>query len=321
MSAPSKTVCVLGCSGFVGSHIAAALLQRGYSVHGTMRNASDENTAWLRERVAPLAKDGATLRVVSADLADPGSLEASMAGCEGVFFAAGTERQAPETLETMVGGLRNTLQAALATGVGAAMITSSTGSTNPPGPEPVPKRELEHWSDPVDQILRGKYSPAAKTLMEAVALRMMEDSEGVLRVAIFTPSMIAGPAFQPELVPSLRWLLAIIKGERMADSIPNGSMSAIDVRDLAALQIAAFEQPEAKGRYFAVKRSYAWREILSTLQDVCEPYSMPDVPEPEHPVTPTQFDLSRQQSLGVVPRNLDAILAGVVEELRARKEL
>lgn len=34
------TVAVLGCSGFVGSHVTAALLSRGYSVHGTLRDAS-----------------------------------------------------------------------------------------------------------------------------------------------------------------------------------------------------------------------------------------------------------------------------------------
>lgn len=301
--------------------MAAALLERGVNVRGTMRNASDANTGWLRERVGPLGRDGAHLELMSADFSDRAALENAMKGCEGVFFAAGTERRAPGTMEIMVGGMRRTLQAARSAGVSSLIITSSTGSTNPPGPEPAPKREMEHWSDPVQQILAGKYSPAAKTIMEALALRMMEESEGKLRVAIFNPSMIAGPAFQPEMVSSLRMLLSIIKGERMADAIPGGSMSVIDVRDLAALQVAAFEQPEARGRYFAVKRSYPWREILATLDRVCDAYAMPDLPEPEQPVVPTQFDLSRQESLGVVPRDLEAILHGVVEELKARGRL
>lgn len=59
---------------------------------------------------------------------------------------------------------------------------------------------------------------------------------------------ISGPMFQPELPEkgSLKMLLAILKRERL-EKIPNGSMSVIDVRDLAALELAAVENPEAKG--------------------------------------------------------------------------
>ena len=34
----NRWVVVFGCSGFVGSHITRALLQKGYSVRGTCRN-------------------------------------------------------------------------------------------------------------------------------------------------------------------------------------------------------------------------------------------------------------------------------------------
>ena len=314
--APAR-VCVLGCSGFVGSHVTAALLERGYTVHGTLRPSSrTDKDPWLRERLAPLAKEGASLELFSASMTDPQAVTAALDGCAGVFFCAGTERQEPRTIELMMGGVRTALEAAREREVPVAVITSSTGSTNPPGPEPRPKREGEHVSDPMQQISVGKYSPAAKTLMEALALRMAKEAGDALRVSIMNPSLILGPAFQPELPSSLRFLHQIVTGERMTEEVPTGSMSIIDVRDLAALQVRAFEQPEAHGRYFAVKRSWPWRDILAALEQLCPPYSMPaQAPEPDEP---SAYDLSRQETLGHTPRDLHEILEGALGELRQR---
>ena len=322
MTTPSETttsVCVLGASGFVGSHVAAALLARGYSVHATMRPESLPNKRdWLTERLGAHATGGARLTLLGADLRDADAARAAMSGCAGVFMCAGSERRDPSTIELMVGAARTTLSAALAEGVGAAVLTSSTGSTNPPGPEPRPKREGEHVSDPMQQLAAGKYSPAAKTLMEAIALRMAAESEGRLRVAIMNPSLILGPALSPELPASLSFLAKIIAGERMGEAIPPGSMSIIDARDLAALHVAAFENPDAAGRYFAVKRSWPWREILHALATVHPGYTPPDTPEPPDSPDPTAFDLTRQASLGVDLRGLEDILRGAVDELVGR---
>ena len=53
-------------------------------------------------------------------------------------------------------------------------MTSSTGSTNPPdvGPETI-KNEIDSWSDPELQKQKGKFSPAAKTLMELSAFEFV----------------------------------------------------------------------------------------------------------------------------------------------------
>ena len=53
--------------------------------------------------------------------------------------------------------------------------------------------------------------------------------------------------FQTELPKgSLSFLLKILKGE-MLTKVNNGSMSIIDVRDLAAMELAALADPNAKG--------------------------------------------------------------------------
>jgi nucleoside-diphosphate-sugar epimerase len=316
-----QTVCVIGCSGFVGSHVAAELLSRGYSVNGTLRDSGDQNTGWIREQLAPLAGPGQNLRLFSAHLQDKSSLAHAMQGCSGVIMCAGVEKQEPATLEVMVSGAENVLDAALELGIGAAVFTSSTGSTNPPGGDPALKNEIDHWSDPDQQLAAGKYSPAAKTRMDQTALARMQASNGKLRVCVINPSMITGPAYQPEPVASLRSFQSILQGKRFSDRIPNGSMSMIDVRDLANLHVNALESEQARGRFFGVKQSWHWRDILAALARTYPAYEMPEFPLDESPVRPTQFDLSRQHTLGCELRDLDDMLADVIQELQRRDML
>ena len=49
-----KTLCVIGASGLVGSHIVKAALGKGYRVNGTMRNLNDlESTSYLKKLKNP----------------------------------------------------------------------------------------------------------------------------------------------------------------------------------------------------------------------------------------------------------------------------
>lgn len=312
------TVAVIGVSGFVGSHVAAELLSQGINVHGTLRNAEGRDTSWIREGIGGAAKDGAVLDLCSADVIDKASLLRALTGCSGVIVSAGTEIQGQATIDLMVGMADSVTDIALDLGMEAAIFTSSTGSTNPPGDEPELKHEMDHWSDPEQQLEAGKFAPAAKTLMDRKILEKMAGSNGKLRTATINPSLIAGPCFQPGPVNSLKMFAAVIKGERYADGAPNRSMSIIDARDLAKLHVAALTNPEAHGRYFGVKKSWHWRDILAALERVVPGYTKPDVIPDETPERVTQFDLSRQATLGVAVRDLDEILEGVFAELKRR---
>lgn len=310
----SEAICVVGASGFVGSHVAAALLDRGYAVHGTLRQPDGPSGRWLREALGPRGE----LSLHAAELAAPEELQAAMKGCTGLAMCAGVETQEPATVKLMVGAAEHCLAAARAEGIGRAVFTSSTGSTNPPEGEPARKNELEHWSDPEQQESVGKWSPAAKTRMEKRALELADDD---LRVAIMNPSMILGPSSSPEPPGGLKFLRAILLGERMKDGAPDGSMSLIDVRDLAALHIAALERPEARGRYFALVQSWHWQDILDALGRVYPSYAPPAWPADRERARATQFDFTRRDQLGVELRGLDTILEGAVDDLRRRRML
>lgn len=144
----AEKICVVGCSGFVGSHVAAELLRRGYDVHGTLRDAEGEKADWLMSGVAAEASGDNTLTLYSADAFDRESFEPAMEDCTGVIVCAGSPRVEPETMDLMAAIAENVSEAAMAAGITRAVFTSSTGSTNPPEGEPEIKNEVDHWSDP-----------------------------------------------------------------------------------------------------------------------------------------------------------------------------
>lgn len=325
----SKVAAVIGCTGFVGAHVVDCLLRHNWTVRGLSRAAT--KASWLQS--LPSAKAAGSVSLINVDLQDvealPKALDPAFSGCSAVFFCAGTEKQEQSTIDFMVGSSQAVVASARKHGVECVVITSSGGSTNPPGlAAETPKNEVEHWSDPKQQISAGKFSPAAKTLMEISCLKAVgrnqknvvvneELAKGAPRLCILNPNLILGPQLKPGGISgnSLPWVAKILKGEAMNVKVPNDSMSLIDVRDLAELHVACAEQTTASGRYFAVDKSYPWVEILSSFERAYTKFNMPPMFE-EPQKLPTQFDHTRKESLGIKLRTLDQVTQGVVDFLQ-----
>lgn len=316
-----KTVCVAGASGLVGSHIVKACLEAGYRVHGTLRDAGDPAKAPYLMALPGAAE---RLRLFSADMEDSASFDAALEGCDAVFIACLTplyfgkdgtravdmdDAQGwAEIIRPIEQGCLNIMKAADRRDVRNVIICSSTSSTNPPVPVPV-KNELEHLSDADFQVSQKKYTSAEKIVMETSAKAFA--AEHGQRVCILLPTTMLGPVILPEHLERgfHKTLKSLLQGKAGQHAqVPAGSVSMIHLEDIAALFLAAYENPDASDRYYAVYDSWPWRDVYAEIAKHVPASSLPAPLEGE-PEPPTRFDFTRRDSLGVPLRDIPAILA------------
>jgi len=331
MNPSDKTLCVVGASGLAGSNIVKAALDRGYTVHGTMRDKGAPTKAPFLKALAGAPE---RLTLFSADMAEEESFDEALAGADCVFIAcliptyAGPtgkparemedEQGYAEIIMPTVTGCLNIMRAAARQHVRNVVICSSTSSTNPVPPVPI-KNEIEHWSDEQQQCRAKKYTSATKTVMEKAAIKFAGEND--LRLSIIMPTGMFGPVILPEQMnanPHV-WLQSLIDGgEGRHQQVPNNSTSMIHVHDLAALFLAAYENPNASGRYFGVYDSWHWQDIYADLQKILPDMKMPE-PLADAPVPPTGFDFTRRDSLGVALRDIPTLLRETIEWIRSQQ--
>ena len=324
-----KTIGVVGASGLVGSNIVRAGLERGYGVHGTMRDRNAPDKAPYLKAL-PGASSG--LALFSADMAEEESFDAALAGTDCVFIASliptyfgpsgmpakemDDEQGYAEIIMPTVDGCLNIMRSALRQGVKTMAICSSTSSTNPTPSVPF-KNEVEHWSDELEQCRAKKYTSAAKTVMEKAAITFAAQND--VRLSIFLPTGLYGPVVLPLHMngnPHV-WLQRLVNGgEGRHSKIPNDSASLIHLHDLAALFLAAYENPTASGRYFGVYDSWHYQDIYAEIHKILPNARMPE-PLTEAPVPPTGFDFTRRDSLGVAIRDIPTVLRETIEWIQS----
>jgi dihydroflavonol-4-reductase len=111
---------ITGATGFVGHHVAAALIRKGWSLRALCRRQS----AQYRDLPGIVWQIG--------DIRNPDQVMSAMSGAEAVFHVAADyrlwARNPRDIYESNVTGTLNVMQAALATGVRRVVHTSSVGA-------------------------------------------------------------------------------------------------------------------------------------------------------------------------------------------------
>ena len=323
-----KTLCVIGASGLVGSHIVKAALGKGYRVNGTMRNMNDlESISYLKK-----LKNSDNLTLFSADMRNPNDLDKPLSGTDAVFIASlipiyfGSNGKPAremtisegktEIIKPTVDGCLNILNAARRNNIKTAAVCSSTSSTNPVPSQPF-KNEVEHWSDELEQYNSGKFTSASKTVMEKEAIKYANANN--IRLSIILPTGLFGEALLPKHLEHnpFKWLKSLIDGGAPRhDAIPNNSTSLIHLDDLANLFLAAYENPNASGRYFGVYGSFHWKDIYEECAKLI-PHMVQPSPLTEQPLPATTFNFSRRDSLGVTIRDFPTLLKETVDWIKS----
>lgn len=131
MTWTNRKAVVTGADGFIGSHLAEALVGRGAEVTALALYNSHDSLGWLDELSRPVRR---SMRVVRGDIRDPQQMTALSKGQEVVFHLAALisipySYEAPSSyVQTNVQGTVNVLNGALAAGV-SRFIQTSTSET------------------------------------------------------------------------------------------------------------------------------------------------------------------------------------------------
>jgi dihydroflavonol-4-reductase len=238
---------VTGATGFVGAAVARALGAAGWQVRVLVRSGSDRGNL-----------QGLAAEVVEGDLADLGSLQRALAGCEGLFHVAADYRlgaRNPEPLyHTNVEGTRNILNAARAAGVARVVYTSSVATIGIPSDgSPGDERTPVGLGNMIGHYKRSKY------LAEEVA---RDAARAGMSVVIVNPSTPVGPGdIKP--TPTGQLVLDAAAG-RMPAYVDTG-LNVVHVDDVAAGHLLAFERGRAGERYILGGEDMTLQMILAQI--------------------------------------------------------
>lgn len=236
---------VTGASGFVGSHVARALVERGDDVRVTVRASSPR---------AALAALGA--EIVTAQLGDRAALRRALRGVDRVFHVAGTTNlraSATELARVNVEGTRTVMEEALRAGVERVVHTSSIGAVGPARPHGAVDERT------VFPAGLGVPYAVSKHAAETEALRVAARG---LDVVIVCPAHVFGRGDHgPTSTGVVRRFLL-----RQIPAYVPGAINVVDAVDVAAGHLLADERGVSGERYILGTRNYTWERLFAELE-------------------------------------------------------
>lgn len=244
---------ITGATGFLGSHLARHLVEKGHEV-----------VALCRKSEGDLASLGVT--IARGDILDQPSVKAAAEGCAGVFHCAGKVSRKPEDAEllyrTNVDGTKSVLAAARAAGV-KRLVHASTSGTIAISKEP---RVMDERS-PAPLELLGKWAYyRTKLYAETAALEQNGQDGGAFEVVSVNPSLLLGPGdLHGSSTGDVESFLA-----GKVPVIPAGGLSFVDVRDVAPAMLAAMEKGQPGARYLMTGANMTVAAFLGRIARIAD---------------------------------------------------
>ncbi|XP_011034539.1 PREDICTED: cinnamoyl-CoA reductase 2-like isoform X1 [Populus euphratica] len=312
-----QTVCVTGAGGFIASWIVKLLLEKGYSVKGTVRNPADPKNSHLRELEGAQER----LTLCKADLLDYESLKEAIQGCDGVFHTACPVTNDPEQmLEPAVNGTKNVIMAAAEAKVRRVVFTSSIGTVYmDPNRSPDVVVDESCWSDLEFCKNTKNWYCYGKTVAEQDAWDVAR-KKGVDLVVV-NPVLVLGPLLQPTVNASMVHILKYLTGS--AKTYANSVQGYVHVRDVALAHILVFETPSASGRYICAERMLHRGEVVEILAKFFPEYPIPtkcsDEKNPRK--QPYKFTNQKIKDLGIEFTPVKQCLYETVKSLQEKGHL
>ena len=257
---PGGLILVTGVNGFLGSHLANMLLERGYAVRGSVR--SEEKAAWVKEVMTMRHPSAHFEIVVVPDIAAAGVFDHYVKGCDGVAHVASDLSFKPDpnqVITPMVEGVKNILQSVTKEpSIKRFVMTSSSIAALTPQPEKEIKVDFSTWNDtsierawrppPYEQERMWDVYAASKTQCERELWKFAQEQKPSFALNAVLPDFIVGPIFHAKQPGSTgRWVKAFFDDPNHYQPLQNFvPQYFVDVEDTVLLHIAALTEEDVR---------------------------------------------------------------------------
>lgn len=261
----NELVFVSGASGFVASYIVKELLQAGYRVRGSVRDAKKKESY---AHLSALPGAAERLEMVSAELTTPNAFDEHVKGATYVLHTASpyvleVKDAQRDLIDPAVMGTTTMMDAcAKAEGIKRVVITSSSAAVTD---EPITGYTFSEkdWNTKSTLVRNPYYMSKARA--EKVGWDFIDAKKPAWDLVVVNPAMVTGPAMTKAINTSNQLFVDLAKGQYPA--IVSLMFGMVDVRDVAVAHVEAMRRPNAKGRYICVSETKTMRDVVSVMRD------------------------------------------------------
>jgi dihydroflavonol-4-reductase len=265
-----QKVLLTGITGFLGSHTAIQLLNKGYQVIGTMRDLKRADA--IKSVIAQHTDKIAHLSFVQASLEQQEVWNEVMQGIDYVqHIASPFPQKLPKNENDLIlpakNGTLHVLWAASAHGVKRVVLTSSSGAILY-GKEKDKRSGIYSEKDWTNVENKQDSTPyfRSKTIAEQAAWDFITQDKSGLELVTICPGAILGPVLEQDFGTSANIVIKTMDGSSPA--IPQIGFDMIDVRSVAEMHVLAMEAPEAKGERFICSGGFmSFKEVAQILRE------------------------------------------------------
>ncbi len=249
-------VAVTGASGFIGSHVVAALRHKGHKVRCLVRNVAKAGTAL---EMHGLGEDD-SIDIVEADLNDASALKAGLEGVDSVVHVAAIFSLNPNDAKTMAelnpGSVDTIISLAGELELAKVVYVSTMGVYVP--------ASADHID--ADTPLSAGLGPYTESKIAAEKVARAAVAGGAPVVSVY-PGGVLGPNDpNPELSDSQGVLRDALKG-KIPISPKGASVPIVDVRDVAIVCAGAVDGG-SHSRYLVPGEPIAMADLWTHLEEI-----------------------------------------------------
>ncbi|MBN4046558.1 aldehyde reductase [bacterium AH-315-P15] len=276
-------VLVTGASGFIASHCIIQLLEKGYTVRGTLRTMGRADA--IRDIVGAHTDKVGNLEFAEADLSKDAGWAEAADGCPLILHVASPfPLENPKDEDDLIiparEGTLRVLRAAKDTGARKVVQTSSVAAMAY-GHRKQPQRPFDEtdWSNPKGPNIEP-YAKS-KTLAEREAWNFVKKKNPPFGFAVVNPGAVLGPVLESDYGTSAEIVLRILQGS--LPGMPKLGFPIVDVRDVAGLHILALESDASNGQRFPCVSGFMWFSEIGAVLRANFPEFEKKIPKRELP--------------------------------------